>query len=148
MITEEALRSFMQDYFRAMNAEDSSAIVEFVHFPFELKTKGKKLKLRDGADAVEAYSALKRIHAMRGVKRVYREVAMVHVTNMTEALVNVQETAVNASNEAIVSWQTSYLLARPNGVWRLTHMNSTNQDEAWAKRGEKPLHAAAVSSLC
>ena len=148
MTSDEALRTFKQDYHRTLNEKDFGGLVEFLDFPFEVKAKGARLKLHTAADVVEAFSAAHRVHVLRGVARVHREVDFVHVTGLGEALLNVQETAINASEQPIVSWRTSYLVARPNGVWRLTHVNATNHDEAWERRGEKPLHAAAESSLC
>lgn len=148
MTSEENLRIFMQDYHRVLNAKDFGGLVEFLDFPFEVTAKNTKLNLRCAADVVEAFSVFQGIMDQRGVHRVYREVVLAHVADLREAIVGTEEIAVNAKNETIVTWRTSYLLARKNGVWRMTHVNAINHDEAWEKRGEKSLHAAAVSSLC
>ncbi|UZD92460.1 hypothetical protein [Cognatishimia activa] len=148
MTSEEILRSFMQDYHRVLNARDFGGLVEFLDFPFEIAALGTKLKLQNAADIVEAFTVADKVHAERGVHRVRREVAFAHVADLREAIVGTHETAIDARGHEIVSWRSSYLLERKNGVWRLTKVNATNHDEAWEKLGEASLHAASESSLC
>lgn len=148
MTSEETLRSFMQDYHRVLNAKDFGGLVEFLDFPFEIAAMGTKFQLRNAAEIVEAFIAADKVHRERGVHRVYREVALAHVADLREAIVGTHETAVDINGKEIVSWRSSYLLARKNGIWRLTHVNAADHDRAWENIGELSLHAAAESSLC
>lgn len=148
MTSEENLRMFMQDYHRALNAQNYDELVEFLDLPFELALKGKKKTLQTFADVKAAFRMAQAILAERGVFKTVRNVAFVHISDLRESIVGTDETAFDRAGNAIVNWRSSYLLQRRNGLWRICRVNAINHDESWEKIGHRALHAASESSFC
>lgn len=138
----------MQDYHRALNNRDFGGIVDFLDFPFEITLKGAKASLKNAEEIVFALSEMARVEKRRGVVQVVRNVYLAHIVDLREAIVGTDEEAFDAKGNSLVTWRSSYLLARRNGVWRITHANATDHDEAWERAGRKPLRMAVDSSLC
>ncbi|MFY0596144.1 MAG: hypothetical protein JXQ85_06920 [Cognatishimia sp.] len=148
MTMEENLRNFMQDYHNVLNSKKYEGLAEFLVFPFEIALKGTTLRLNTLDEAIEAFQAVDQVHDLRGVAYVLQNVYLVHATSLSEAIIGTDETAYDAAGNELVNWHSSYLMNRINSIWRLTHANAINYDEAWENRGALVLHAAAESSLC
>jgi len=148
MTSEENLRILMQDYHRALNAQNYRDVIEFLDFPFELSVKGAKVQLNNAAEIVHAFKKAARVHKDRGVDHIFRRVDLAHIVDLREAIVGTIEEAFDAKGNSLVKWRSSYLLARRNGIWRITHANATGHDEAWEKVGSAPLCEVTDSSRC
>ncbi len=148
MTSEENLQMFMQDYHRALNNKNFGEIVDFLDFPFVISLKGAKATLTNIEEVMHAFGEVARVQEQRGVAQIVRNVFLTQIVDLREAIVGTEEEAFDSNGNALVKWRTSYLLARRNGVWRLTRANATNYDEAWEKAGRAPMRKAVVSSLC
>ncbi|CUI79672.1 hypothetical protein [Cognatishimia activa] len=148
MTIDENLRTLMRDFYRVVDAEAFEDLGEFLEFPFEIAVKGKVLELHNISDAAGAFFAAARVHKSRGIARVTHKVSLVHATSLTEALIGVDEVAFDSRNRKLISWRSSFLLRRLNGIWRLSRANATGYDLAWEAKGKEALRSAVTSSLC
>ena len=147
MTIDENLRTLMRDFYRVVDAEAFEDLGEFLEFPFGIAVKGKFVELNDVFETVCAFSAAARVHKSRGIARATHKVSLVHATSLTEALLGVDEVAFDSRDRELISWRSSFLVRRLNGIWRLSRANATGYDLAWEAKGKEVLKSAVASSL-
>ncbi len=133
----DEIQTYFNTYADAFSSYDFKAIRDMWSLPCLVTSNKRSLAFSDPEDFLENLQKLETFGKSVGMTRMQKIVIAQYEIAPETVSATTKDTIFNKDDEAIVSWEQTYILQRIDGVWKAIATITTGEVTSWAAMGSK-----------